>query len=196
MAKKSGTSKVLIGCGIVTLLAILAIAGCGWWFWSKVNLDPVEIKNLAETEIVQGSTVPPSLVGFMALDIGELQMAMFRSVGTDPAEMDTGHVLVLASGPEDERAEMETQVRDKTNQQTGGGESEDLGTETFQVGGEDVEFKKSRRVQKGTATLQYIGVLPERNGRATVVMFVGPEEGFDRETLTGFLASIPAAGGA
>ena len=42
--------------------------------------------------------------------------------------------------------------------------------------------------------LQYSGELPERNGRRTMLIFMGPEDRFDSQAMNSFLTSISDLG--
>ena len=186
--KRSGTTKVLMGCGIVSLLLVVTVVGCGVWMWSSVIKDPAELAALSQ-EMLPGVEIPDGYEGFMGWDKFGLQGALFGPPGMDDVD-DKKSMFVIARFAEDSGAEMEAQVEQQAGQ--GDGTSEDLDSETITVGGNEVEFKKKRVTQDGRKTLQIIGILPASDGRVVMLMFMGPEETFDRPAMDALLASIPA----
>ena len=108
-------------------------------------------------------------------------------------------IFLFRSGAGGSDVDIEREMRKSLSEQTGetgSKEVEDLGTEAIQVAGREVVFRKTRSVggDSGEQVLQYIGALPVRENRATMLMFAGPEQAFDRKAMDAFLGSIQAAG--
>ena len=76
-------------------------------------------------------------------------------------------------------------------QLSSGSASQQLEPEVFEVGGQQVSFKKALSEGAAGAQLQYSGLLPERGGRVAMVIYIGPEDGFQKATLADYLKRVP-----
>ena len=181
--KKSNTAKILIGCGLVSILMLVG-GGVGLYIaWNKFVLtDPVEIEAMASE--ITGTSAPDGYEGSMGMNLLGFKFAVLAG--------DDGHVIMVASASKAQGPQLESQMRENFSAQLNdGGLAEDLGKEIFDVGGQQVEFRKFRNEGGGVKQLQYSGTLPDRDGRVSMLIYIGPEDGFDKATLEAYLKSIP-----
>jgi len=181
--KKSNTAKVLVGCGILAVL-LLCGSGIGLYFAynSMMLTTPAQIEAQA-TEIV-GTHAPEGYEGSLGMSVLGFKFAVLSGGG--------GHVLLVASAKKQQAARIEAQMRESLSAQLAGeGATERLEPEVFDVGGRQVQFKKELSHGAGLPQLQYSGLLPERDGRVSMVIYIGPQDGFDKATMVAYLKRVP-----
>ncbi len=187
--KKSNTGKILLGCGLLALLILVGGGATAYFvFKDSFMMDPVRVEALAGD--INGADAPAGFNGVLGIDVVGVKTAVLVSDG--------GYLLVLGSCPAAQSAQLSQQMEDSLDQQSAdrGGKKETIGKETLAGPGGDVEFEKVRITGNEAAHLRYSGALPERDGRISMIIYMGPEEGFDKATLKAYLKSIPAPAGA
>ncbi|MHC4514123.1 MAG: hypothetical protein ACYTGW_21720 [Planctomycetota bacterium] len=192
-------SNIVLGClGALLVVLVLCVGGAWWWVSSSITEDPQEIAALT-AEIAPGARIPDGYQGRMGADVFGLKMVILAAADT-AGQQERIHttVIMAASTPAGGETNMEESMQKALAEQTGknAGRMEDLGSEPVTVGGTEVQFRKSRvtRDEGGAIYLQYRGVLPARDGRATMLLIMGPEDNFDRQAMDAFLGSIAPAG--
>jgi hypothetical protein len=198
-AAKQGLNwkKILLGCGCAAFLsAVLCAGGVYWWISSAFTMDPPKVMAKA-TEILPGATLPEGYNGAFAVDMMGFKMAMLSPVTFQQGQELSGMACILMTLPTGgNAAQAKSQMQMQMSQQTGqqGSKVEKLDPETVKVAGQDVQLTKQRTTSQngqGKPMLQMMVILP-RGQSTSMIMFMGPEEGFDRAALDAFLASIPA----
>ncbi len=198
-AAKQGPNwkKILLGCGCAAFLSVLLCAGGAyWWISSAFTMDPPKVVAKAK-QILPGATLPAGYKGAFAVDMMGFKMAMLSPAAFTQGQQLNGMACMLMTIPSGgNTAQAQSQMQLQMTQQTGqqGSTVEQLDPETITVAGQDVELIKQRTTSQngqGKPMLQMMVIL-QRGGTMNMIMFMGPEEGFDRAALDDFLASIPA----
>lgn len=183
--KKSNTAKILLGCGLVGLLLLIGGVGGAYYLFSGVLIqDPVEVEKKA-VEIV-GAPSPDDFEGMVAIDaFGIIQIAILTKNG--------GYVLIVGGATKDGGPQLEAQMQTNINVHVSQskGSTEVLSSESFDVGGQQVNFDKVRIKSDGGSNLRYSGLLPTLGDRVRRIIYFGPEAGFDKASLEAYLKSLP-----
>jgi hypothetical protein len=172
----SPLAKLLLGCGCAGLAVVVAV-GVGGWFLLRHAMvhDAAEVAALLQ-EKLPGAELPP---GYTATS--GIKLFSFALVAASDARERS---IVVVNADDDPRDQLETTVS------AGGerdGEREELEPAVVAAGGHERPARRSREVRDGRPHLQYEIEIP---GREVRVVFDGPEDDFDHEGMTAFLASV------
>lgn len=181
----ASTGKVLLGCAIVAVVLLIAALVGGYFFIKNTMVtEPAQVESLVG-EIAPGAKLPAGYSGKFGMHIMGMKIAFVT--GKAP-----GSFIMAASAPEKNVGQLDSQMsmQMEKQQQKKGGKRELLGTEKLPVGGKEVMFQKHKISGEGTALLEYKGRLPVHEGNVVVLVFQGPEKGFDEAGMKSFLASI------
>ena len=171
----------------------MSIAG-GVWLYRVIDnalvRDPVQLAAVV-AEIVPGARIPSGYEAYGGIDIFGLKGVMITASGANPSAA-ASTLFLVGSVSASSSANLELGMRQGFAEDTGEyGEPEILGEEEIEVGGVEVTFEVVRvTIEGGNEMLQYSAELPERVGRRTMLIFMGPEERFDRQAMDSFLASF------
>lgn len=188
--KKGGALKwVLIGCGGILFLGVVAV-GVGVWLVARnFTTDPAKVESMAR-EIATFET-PEGLRGQFGMSMMGVKMAVFA---TDP-NMSEGKGLVLMSAPAGQvnRDQMARQMREKMAEKGSDRKVvESKGVEKFRVRGKETEATVEVTADKegGRRGLQYTMAFEGNAGATVLLMLMGDEKELDRARVQKFLDTV------
>ena len=174
----STTAKVLIGCGSLTVLAVIGLMIAGWYMVSDMMVtDPKEITAMAK-EISAGAELPQGYTGQVGMNLSGIKMAVLQR--------DHKESITLASGPHEAADKIREQMGKETDK---AGSRTWLDPVTLTVGNAEVEFQQSRLQTDGGTALVFEGSLARAN-ETLLMIFHGPESSFDHDGMKAFLATL------
>ncbi len=181
--------RVAVGAGNLWM----AIAGGVWVyrvFDNAIVRDPVKLAAVI-AEIARGAEIPAGYEAYVDIDIFGLKGVMITVSGANPSAA-ASTLFLVGSVSASSSANLEVGMRRGFAEDTGEyDETEILGEEVIEVGGVEVTFELVRVTSEGgDEMLQYSAELPERAGRRTMLIFMGPKDRFDRQAMDLFLASF------
>jgi hypothetical protein len=193
---KSATpwGKIILGCLGVGIVAMIALGGAGYYFFKDmVAMSPEDTARIQE-KILPGSELPDGYTAQFGMSMSFLEFDMVVLEGPNHQG------IVVMCGPKDTIEQSSRSSR--TSIRIDGKRIDErnlkpIGDEVFVIGGKQVTFKKSRMgagegdsTSEGADKVHYEGMLIRPDGRAVQIVLVGPEAGFDSETIKKFFASV------
>jgi hypothetical protein len=203
--KGGGFLKFCLICGCIMLLLAGLAGGFAVYAVSQMfSMDPATIT--ARTQDIVPCTIPAGYQGAMAMKIPFTGVSMVmigppgmlqNQQGAPPGS--TGLMIMLMTIPPGQNAQqLQNQMQTQMQAQGRNGPSTQMQVEstsnrTFKIRGEDVVFTEQLGAAQGGARMRQLSaIIPRTPGSAdsVMIMFMGPEQGFDTSAVEAFLASI------
>jgi hypothetical protein len=181
--KKSSTLKwVLIGCGGLVVLAVIAI-----------TMDPAKVEAAAQAILPFDNS--QGFTGSFSMDIaGTKMVTLMDKSGPQP-----GAMLFLASLPSGGNEDATQKQMLQSMEKRGGGKmnvAERRPDETFHAQGTDVTAKVNilqRGGDNAPRQIQYVLALRGTSGKPVITMFMGREETTTHEWVQQFLDTVKSS---
>jgi hypothetical protein len=189
--KKSGVLKwVLMGCGGLVLVVVIALAVVGYMFYRNINTNPAEAAGVAQ-EILP-IKIPAGFKGQFAMNAFNMKMATLASSDGNPRNRSTIVLMAMKGGNADA---MQKAIADNMARggQTTSDVSEQRPNETFRFRGADVPAQvRAGPVRRGgdPNAVQYSIALPGKSGDVVMLMVNGSDQEITHEWVQNLLDSV------
>jgi hypothetical protein len=189
--KKSDVLKwVLMGCGGLVLLGVIAIVAGYFFVRNAFNSNPAEAVKVAQ-EILP-IKIPAGFQGVVAMNAFNMKMATLSSSEGDPRNRSSIVLMAMKGGSADamQKAILDNMAR---GGQTTTDASEQRPNETFRFRGTDVQAQvHAGPLRRGgdPASVRYTLALPGKSGEAVMLMASGTEQEISHEWVQNLLDSV------
>ena len=175
--KSKGPRNLVIGCGVLSLLLIVGVAGVFSWFYSNVESDPVKVRLIAQ-EMLSGVEAPDGFTFIVGVRLLGSKAVTLRDAKSEneieirERSLEKGEAVTVLAG--ERRGE-------------DGNPATSLGVEKFSVLGRETEFQKMLIDDR----IELIGVVHKKaTGRVCTIVARGTKDVVSSDSLRSLLASV------
>lgn len=189
--------KILVVLGILAVVSCCVCCGLGFYWMSNQQIVPREDEALARTTAreILGNDVPEQLFRPTFVSSMDLLVFKMRMVICQPVSEGTAGAMLLIEMQLPDNVEMRGELEPSLNQQqvqhSRKLDIESSETRTFQVRGEDVDFRFAKGIDRSNNKVfhEVEGLIPTPAGIAKLIIQI-EADGYDETQIVEFLESL------